>query len=69
MFRKLIALAGLSALAAMLGCAMCQDCLDDTGPVPDSPNYGDFEHSPRAGSVTGTTTEGPEMQSGDVVYE
>ena len=41
----------LAAVATLVGCRMCQDCYDCTGPVPGSPNYGAYYTTPRSGSV------------------
>lgn len=52
MLRKLLLLMGLAAaIGTGTGCSMCQDCLDDTGVVPDAPNFGNYYHSPRVGSA------------------
>lgn len=71
MLRKLFALTGLTLASSALGCAMCQDCLDETGPVPEGPNYHSFEHMPRAGSASGgviveegAIIEGPAIEMG-----
>lgn len=67
MLRNLFVLAGLVLAGSALGCAMCQDCLDETGPVPESSNYHSFEHAPRAGSasVGVVVEEGPAIEMGE----
>ena len=70
MLRKLMVMAGLSIGGAAMGCSMCQDCLDGTGPDPGSPNFGDFNHSPRAGSINSPViTEGAPVVAEGVVTE
>jgi len=48
--RTLISLFAASALA-ISGCAMCQDCQDELGPVSESENYTTQSLGDRAGSV------------------
>jgi len=39
-------------LCLFSGCGVCQSCTDWLGPVMESPNHPDYEHSPRSGSAT-----------------
>lgn len=57
MLRKLLLPLGLLA-AVGIGCSMCQDCLDNNGPVPESPNFRNFYHTPRAGSASRVAPSG-----------
>jgi hypothetical protein len=58
MLRKVLLPLGLLT-AVGIGCSMCQDCLDNNGPVPEAPNFRNFYHTPRAGSASRTA---PAMQ-------
>jgi hypothetical protein len=51
MLRKVLLPLGLLT-AVGIGCSMCQDCLDNNGPVPEAPNFRNFYHTPRAGSAS-----------------
>ena len=59
MLRSLLALVGVVLAAVSSGCSMCQDCDDRNGPVAESGNFHDFAHSPRSGSATLQSYEGP----------
>lgn len=50
MRRMIFAMLALGA-CLLSGCAMCQDCQDELGAVPDSENYSTYESGDRAGSV------------------
>ena len=50
MQRMIFATLALSA-CLLTGCAMCQDCQDELGTVPDSENYSTQASGDRAGSV------------------
>lgn len=60
MVRRLLAASAITMIGLLTGCGLCQDCLDWTGPVPHSQNYGEFPHSPRSGSAS--TAEGQLME-------
>ena len=65
MVRSLFVAMGLLIAGSSLGCSMCQDCLDQTGTVPDAPNFGNYEHSPRVGSVAPVSAETPILAPGE----
>jgi hypothetical protein len=52
MLRTLFVWTGLMMMSMATGCSMCQDCQDHNGPVADSPNFGDYAHSPRSGTAS-----------------
>ena len=69
MLRSLLALLGLVLATVSTGCSMCQDCQDKNGPVAESSNYHDFANSPRSGSASVQSYEGPVDAEPAVVEE
>ena len=65
MIRTYLGIGGSVVLAAIVGCAMCDNCQDYTSPVVNS----GIEGSPVYGSPVYQSISGPSINEGSVVAE